>query len=200
MSVTVVTGYVPLPCSHRSREEYESLGSRLMALCDNAVAFRCRLEDCWLYQDGMEMGGKDSGAYHVVNHQKSKWLVDVSAVTTLQTLLWIDFGAMHNKELTETVVKDFLAAVEKSPPSKITTPSAMTGSWDRPDPCWMFLGTVLAMPACEAQWFHEQCIAERAAPTTWEVNTWAAVREKHPDKFSLYQANHDHTLMTGYRS
>lgn len=199
MSVTVVTGYVPLPCSHRSRDDYEALGGQLLSLCDNAMAFRCRLEDCWLYRSGVTPAGKDSAAYHVVQHQKSLWLAKAAAITT-GTLVWLDFGAMHNPQLTAETVRAFLAAVEESPPGKITSPSAFSGFADQPDPCWVFLGTVLVLPHHKAQWFHDQCVAQRQSPTTWEVNTWAAVRDRHPGEFSLYQADHDRTLMTRYET
>ena len=200
MSVTVVTGYVPLPCTHRSREQYEQLGSRLLSLCDNAVAFRCRLKDCWLYQDGMEAGGKDSQAYHVVQHQKSRWLADAANGRERAdgVLVWIDYGVMHNPEITETVIRDFLAAVEKSPPDRITSPSGFGDSFNEPVPCWKFLGTVLIVPVWRAESFHTACVLERPAPTTWEVNTWAAVNKQAPDWFSFYEASHDHRLMTGY--
>lgn len=195
---TVVTGYVPLPCTHRTAADYAALGARLLDVCQDAVFFRTPLHKCWLYRDGIVPGGKDSPAYHVVQHQKSFWLAAAAAATSSQTLVWIDYGAMHNAALTATVVTEFLDAVARKPPDRITSPSGIGGPPDASYPCWTFLGTVLAMPRSMAGWFHDQCVMERPMPTTWEINTWAAIHARSPEHFRLYAADHNGTLMTRY--
>jgi hypothetical protein len=199
MSVTVVTGYVPLPCTHRSRDEYESLGQSLLRACGRSVAFRQSLEDCWLYRPGVEPGGKDTPAYHVVQHEKSAWLAAAAAGSTAHTLVWIDYGVLHNSSITTDAVCGFVENIATNPPTRITTPSIGPYDHDDANVCWTFLGTVLVVPRRLAGWFHRRCVKARREPTTWEVNTWATVRHDHPDFFSLYTANHDETLVTWYR-
>lgn len=206
MSVIVVTGYVPLPCSHRSEPVYLELGARLLAACGRAVAFTQTLGDCWLAKAwraaGVPVppGGKDTLAYFAVQHQKSEWLAQAARLHPEATLAWIDYGIFH-LGVTADHVRGFLAALEANPPQAITSPScypvAATGDDSRVE--WSFCGGVLALPARRAEWFHERCVEARASgQPTWEVNTWAAVARRHPDAFRLYAANHNATLFTGY--
>jgi hypothetical protein len=201
VSVTVVTGYVPISCTHRSTDEYLALGARLWRSCDSVVAFRGTLEKCWLYRDGIQPGGKDSEAYFVVTHEKSRWLAaaaDLEESHAADTLVWFDYGMLHNAELDESLVIDFLAEVSRRKPQQIISPSGLGDVHDTPAPCWMFLGGTLIVPRHLAKWFHDECVAERAWPTTWEVNTWAAVKKRNPDKFAFYNANHNRSLLSGY--
>lgn len=199
----VVTGFVPLPCSHRSRETYEALGSRLLAACGKAMAFRSTLDACWLCQDlrrrgyDVEPAGKDSAAYHCVQHEKTAWLAGASMALPDQTLIWIDYGILHLPDVTPELIGQFIDAVESRPPRLITAPSC--GLWDVPDDRvnWTFCGGVVAIPSFYARWFHLECVAERRGkPPTWEINTWARVARRFPERFNLYHADHNHTLFS----
>jgi len=96
MSVAVVTGYVPLPCDHRSADDYAALGSQLLALCGKSLAFRQPLADCWMANwmadAGMavEPGGKDTAAYHAVQHEKSRWIARAAgAMAGVAPVFWV---------------------------------------------------------------------------------------------------------------
>lgn len=201
----VVTGYVPLPCGHRSESEYLGLGCRLQAADAPSVTFRTSLADCWLHQELTWRGytvppaGKDSLAYFCVQHQKSEWLASASRTVPSGTLVWIDFGILHLHGVTMRHVNEFLTAVRNKPPQVITSPSC--GNWDTVDGVvnWTFCGGVLVVPSRLARWFHLECMAEqRRHPPTWEVNTWARVAKAYPDRFAFYPADHDATMFTGY--
>jgi hypothetical protein len=63
----------------------------------------------------------------------------------------------------------------------------------------LLLAAVLVVPAYHARWFHLECVAERRGKLpTWEINTWAAIRRRYPERFRLYRADHNETLFTGY--
>lgn len=203
----VVTGYIPLPCSHRPRDAYEQLGARLLAACPQAVSFRSTLASCWLYDElqrrghDVEPGGKDTAAYHCVQHQKTAWIAAAEATLPDRTIVWIDYGILHLPGVTVDHVAAFLDAVDRQPPTLITAPSC--GLFDVGDDRvnWTFCGGVLVVPAYHARWFHLECVAERRGKLpTWEVNTWAAIRRRYPERFRLYQADHNETLFTGLQA
>jgi hypothetical protein len=62
------------------------------------------------------------------------------------------------------------------------------------------------MPPELAEWFHETAMSyatlqlEQSRRATWEVNTWSAMYRDHPEKFYVYQADHNATLFTGYKA
>lgn len=201
----VVTGYVPLPCSHRSESEYFGLGCRLQAVASPLVSFRSSLADTWMYRDlvwrgyDVQPAGKDSLAYFCVQHEKTQWLAAAERALPDSTLVWIDYGILHLPGVTAGHVQQLLTAVRANPPSVITSPSC--GQHDVTDGAinWTFCGGVLIVPAKLARWFHLECMAEqrRHAPT-WEVNTWARVAQAYPDRFAFYDADHNATMFTGY--
>lgn len=203
----VVTGYIPLPCAHRSDADYRALGNRLQAVCEvPTVTFTSCLEDCWMYKDlvwrgyDVQPGGKDTLAYYCVQHEKTQWLAAAERAMPDGTLVWIDYGIFHLPGVTSEHVNAFLRAIDTNPPRVITSPSCYEADSVRSGPNWTFCGGVLVVPATLARWFHLECMAEqRRHQPTWEVNTWAAVRRNYPDRFSLYRADHNATLFTGYR-
>lgn len=207
MSVRVVSGYVPLRCTHRSHDRYMELAARLMAIGLPLTIYQNRLTDCWLHQYHTKRGtvfpdgGKDTPAYHCVQHEKSRWITREVTSSWPQTVVWIDLGVLHLAGVTEKHVSDFVWQVMDKPPELITSPScyAVPDFIDQRTVCWAFCGGVLVVPSHHAYWFHDQCKHMAAGhTTTWEVNTWARIAELHPDRFSLYQANHDKTMFTGY--
>jgi hypothetical protein len=206
MSVAVVTGYVPLPCDHRSADDYAALGSQLLALCGKSLAFRQPLADCWMANwmadAGMavEPGGKDTAAYHAVQHEKSRWIARAAGAMEAETLVWIDYGLLHNRKIHPIHVTQLLEAVAATPPTRIVSPSFGVQS-PAPDRInWTFLGTILVVPRALAFWFHSNVLDAATNPPTWEVNTWATVYRQNPDNFFLYGANHDETMFTRYSS
>lgn len=200
MSVCVVTGYIPLPCSHRTREQYAALGVRLLDVCERAVFFRSTLADTWMAKKlgGVELGGKDTTAYHCVQHQKFQWLSDAAAAVDATTLVWIDYGILHMPGMNESVVADFLRRLNDSEPDRIVSPSAGPGYRGRQTPDWMFLGALLIVPRMYASWLLQRC-KERASHESWEVNTLSAVEQESPGMFRFYDADHNSSIMANYR-
>jgi len=207
VSVRVVTGYVPLSCAHRSHQRYMELAARLMAIGLPLTAYMQPLADCWLHQYHARRGtvfpdgGKDTPAYHCVQHEKSRWITREVTSSWPQTVVWIDLGVLHLAGVGEQHVADFVRQVAENPPTRITSPSChpVPEVIDHRSVCWAFCGGVIVVPSHHAYWFHDRCKDMAAIhPPTWEVNTWARVAQEHPDRFSLYQADHDHTLFTGY--
>ena len=226
----LVTGYVRLNNAHRSHARYLELGRRLVGLGLPTLCFydghaselvpppRCRvrsasLADCWMAKaaaaclppPGSPM--KDTAAYCVVQHQKTAWLAE--AATDHDVVVWVDFGIFHLPcRLTDAHVRGLFAAVEASPPDRITIPGIwpMRGrpliAWHQP--AWYVAGGVVVVPAHLALWFHETVVKyatlqmEASGRTTWEVNTWSAIVRDHPDKFRVYAADHNETLFTHY--
>jgi hypothetical protein len=173
------------------------------------------LDSCWLYKASRKAKpppgrpDKDTVDYCVVQHEKSSWLADAAHMTG-DHVIWIDFGIFHLADVNERHVQQLLAQVEQSPPDRITLP----GIWplagrpmiDFTSPAWYVAGGVVVMPPELAEWFHETAMSyatlqlEQSRRTTWEVNTWSAMYRDHPEKFRVYQADHDATLFTGYKA
>ena len=86
----LVTGYVRLDCDHRTHDRYLELGARLMGIGLPTIAYHQPLHECWLARHHEANGtpvvpaGKDSLAYHCVQHEKTRWLAKAA-----KNLLWI---------------------------------------------------------------------------------------------------------------
>lgn len=199
MSVCVVTGYVPLPCDHRTRERYNELGGRLLDACPRSVLFRNKLEDCWLAKriGNVAPGGKDTVAYHCVQHQKFAWLEGAAMAADAATLIWIDYGILHLTGVTPELVVDFVQRVEADEPEVIVAPSGGDYGKETDTINWLFLGGIVVVPAEMAAWLMLAC-QQAVEPVAWEVNTLARVSRKHPEMFRMYAANHNPTMFENY--
>lgn len=92
VKLTVVTGYVPLLDHPRNHEEYARLGAHLGELREAPMLpFRCELRDCWLDAHTRDKDvrhavadnpKKNTLAYHVVQHQKTAWLMQARLSAT----------------------------------------------------------------------------------------------------------------------
>lgn len=201
-----MTGYVRLDSTHRSHEKYLELGQRLIGLGLPTVAYHQPLDACWLARHHEAMGvaveadGKDSLAYHCVQHEKTAWLARAARQNRPSTLIWIDYGILHVPGVTEQLVHELWHYVDANPPTRVTIPSIWPADApiDDQHPCWICAGGILVMPSFAAQWWHSKCmaVATHSRPT-WEVNTWAKVSRQWPQHVTLYKADHDATLLTG---
>ena len=214
--VVVVTGYVKIPGHPRSDADYDRLGAQLREICAAPLRlFRCELEDCWLYEHVRDRHvdhavadnpKKNSLAYHVVQHQKSAWLVSALETNPLaDVLVWLDYGICHQPGVTVRAIDDFLRRVTAR--RAITIPgchAAAGASIDWPD--WRFCGSSLVVPRDLARGFHDavrEVTLERLAKTgrvTWEVNDWAEVERRKIVPFCWYKAGHDSTQFTNYEA
>jgi len=214
--VAVVTGYAQIPDFPRSPEEYECLGLKLSDLRAAPVqVFRSALEDCWLYEHVRDRHvdhavadnpKKNSLAYHVVQHQKTAWLVSALATNPLADILvWIDYGIFHVPGVTADVIDDFLRRIVAR--HEIAIPgcyASACASIDWPD--WRFCGGLFVVPRELVCPFHEavrEVTLERLATTgrvTWEVNDWAEVEHRKLVPIRWYKADHNATLFTNYEA
>lgn len=205
--LSIVTGYVRLDSPHRHHDEYMRYLEQLLDVGLPLTVFTQQLKDCWLHQHyaslawQIEPGGKDSLAYYCVQHEKTAWLCRAAQAWTPKTLVWIDAAILHIKRIQPKHVLGYVERVRALPPTRITAPSChpVPPSWDDRIVCWAFCGGVVAVPAAEAAWFHAETVREAtAAPLTWEVNTWAKIAKRNPHRFSLYAADHNERMFTGY--
>jgi hypothetical protein len=212
--LVVVTGYVQLPDNPRTHAEYEHLGARLGELREASVLpFCCSLEDCWLDVHTRDKNvkhaiadnpKKNTRAYHVVQHQKTAWLLQAREIEPLaDVLIWLDYGIFHQTGVTAQVIDDFLRAVRERPSFAI--PGAWelsSGAVDWPD--WHFCGSTIVVPSECTPAFHEtvrSVTLERLSRDnflTWEVNDWATAERRGNLPIQWYKADHDQTQFTNY--
>ncbi len=201
MSTRIVTGYVRLDSRHRSHDRYLELGQRLLGLGLPTIAFHEPLQDLWMARElgGVEPGSKDSLAYFCVQNQKAEWLARAARACESQTLIWMDYGILHNTLIHDAEIQAFFERVEAGPPDRIVYPGCHQIG-DLPIPRnqvhWAFCGTVLVVPSDLVEWFAAECrrVAMAGQPT-WEVNVWAIIAQANRDKFRWYAADHDNSLL-----
>lgn len=217
--ITAVTAFVPIPNHPRSEEKYRELGQHLLSLDIPLMSLEAKIEDCWLHSYLMERQKrfthstadnprKNSIAYHIVQAQKSEWLVEAAFVNpAADVLVWIDYGIFHVPGVTGPIIRDFLkrAADEKA--------IAIPGCWDKDYayddgwPCWRFCGGVIVVPREQVIDFDTAMKREYVRHITstnnlsWEVNTLARV-EKNEPRLPIwhYKADHNASLFTAYRA
>lgn len=232
-SVTIVTGYVPLASHPRPMGTYLELGRRLLqvpvrkivwttreiaadlerehgASCQNAFppfdgAFWVRDElRGRSYEVASQHPAKDTLDYHVIQHQKTRWLAQATRECSSDVLVWIDFGIFHLPGITAELIADFAGRVRDD---RI----AMPGCWpaqhrtvlDHPN--WRFCGSVVVCPAALAPWLHLVCvdafrgILDLHRKVSWEVNTWAVAESTGRLPLRQYHATtHDARMFTEY--
>jgi len=214
VQLAVVTGYVQLLDHPRKHEEYERLGARLGELGEALVLpFRCSLRDCWLNEHTRDSDvkhavadnpNKNTRAYHVVQHQKTAWLLQARDIEPrADVLIWLDYGIFHQPGVTAAHIDAFLRVVRAHP--KFAIPGAWeqsSGAVDWPD--WRFCGSTIVVPRNHVENFHEAVRAvtlerlTRDNYLTWEVNDWAAVEGRGDLPIQWYKADHNQTQFTNY--
>ncbi len=224
MRVVVVTGYVEIPGHPRGRAEYDRLASRFADLRAALVLLsRDAIDGCWLYEHvrGPDIRhavsdnpAKNSIAFHVVQHQKTKWLIDVAEEhPEAEVLVWIDYGIFHQPGVTVDVIDAFLRRVRSD--AEIAMPGAWepwewevrskgAAQWPAEWPDWRFCGSSLVVARELVHPLHDAVRAvtlERLARdryVTWEVNDWAEVDRRGVLPIRWYRADHDQTQFTNY--
>lgn len=215
MAPLIVTGYVPLENHPRSAETYHALGERLMAIPDT---YLCEgwLDDCWLYEALVgqrcihKVGDnpqKNTLGYHIVQHQKTEWLMQAAALhDDADPLIWVDYGVFGLPGMTDQAISAFMIRIALHKPELVIVPGcwAKQARWNDNVPCWRFCGTVLICP--------RDCVGvldglvklntkqrlRREHTVTWEVNTWAHVEHMCPEIFGWYKADHNASLFLNY--
>jgi hypothetical protein len=214
MKTKLVTAYVPIPDHPRTAGEYGELGEKLGGVPVRKKVFYNKLDDLWLtkYINSLPFNPrssegdnpqKNSLAYHIVNHQKTSWLVQAADDDPdADMLVWVDYGIFRLPGVTNKAIYEFM---EKLDDKAIYAP----GCWAKPDvvesayPCWRFCGSVLAVPRRYVDQFDFACrVAARhhisaTKNVEWEVNTWARVERTTKLPIHWYKADHDVSLFTG---
>lgn len=215
MAPLIVTGYVQLTVP-RSPDEYHRFGAQLCAL-PGVKYCGCALEDCWMYEPAKKYAAghaqadnpaKNTLPYHIVQHQKSAWLMQAAREAPhSDPLIWVDYGVFHLPGITPKVIREFMGRIASHPVNRITLPGCWSDNIEPHalSPCWRFCGTVAIVPRELVIAFHTgiKLLAldalKRERFATWEVNTWAKFEKLLPEIFHWYEADHNATLFTHYR-
>lgn len=211
--LVVVTGYVQIPDHPRSSQQYDLLGAQLAQLHAAPIhVFRCELKDCWLDEHVRDRHvehaiadnpKKNTLAYHIVQHQKTAWLLQALEMDpSVDVLVWIDYGVFSQPGITVPVIDDFLRRVRARPEF------AIPGAWEQSSgsiewPDWRFCGSSFVVPRNFVRKFHDavrEVTLERLTTgrVTWEVNDWAEVERRKMLPIRWYKADHNQTQFTNY--
>jgi hypothetical protein len=217
--IAVVTAFVPIPDHPRPASDYQKLGDRLINAKINAgicMSLKANITDCWLYKY-LEWRGaefthsisdnpqKNTPAYHIVQAQKTEWLVDAaSAYPHAEVFVWIDYGIFHLRGVTEKVIEEFLLRAQHE--QAITIPGcwSLPYKYDDAHPCWRFCGGVMVVPRKHIIEFDVAMKAEylrwigKTNNLSWEVNCLARM-ERQGFPIFWYAADHDASMFTQYK-
>jgi hypothetical protein len=217
--ITIVTAFVPIPDHPRSEEEYHRLGKKLLGV-DRAMFAQGDLEKCWLYKhlerrtsgysySTADNPKKNSLAYHIIQAQKTEWLLSASLVDPFtDVFVWIDYGIFHLRGVTTEIIRNFLQRAENE------QAIAIPGCWEKDKfvyddnwPCWRWCGGLMIVPrqyvsrldtAMKNEYISWLDLTKNIS---WEVNTLARVEQMEVDlPFWWYKANHDYTMFTNYQA
>ena len=216
--VKIVSGYVSLHDHPRTEKEYKELGSKLLELdADIACAYQT-LNTCWLYKYLMWLGRenikhsvsdnpkKNSVAYHIVQHQKTEWLVDAAYLDDKpDTFVWIDYGIFHVPGITGPIIQDFIKRVEGEKAIVIPgcTPPPDQISYDHP--CWRYCGGLIVCPRQYLMEFDNQMkrttmeYIRETGNISWEVNMLARLEKTTKLPLWWYYADHNQQMFENYR-
>ena len=218
--ITAVTAYVPIEGHPRSQEEYRRLGLQLLGVKIPLMFQISLVRECWLYKY-LDMHGpdkpftysvadnpqKNSIEYHIVQAQKSEWLVDAATANPdADVLVWIDYGIFSVPGVNADVIREFLlrAASEQA----IAIPGCWSKDYDYDDswPCWRFCGGVIVMPRQYVVAFDSAMKREyirwlqQTNNISWEVNTLARLEAHDELPIWHYKADHDASMFTAYQA
>jgi len=219
--IVAVTAYVPIPGHPRTEEEYHRLADRLHGLAiDTPILSRGdTLENCWLhrYLEGFkgevthsvsDNPAKNSLNYHIVLAQKTDFLLQAAQACNMEpdVYVWIDYGIFHIPGMTPKIIRDFLLRADNE--QTIAIPGCWDSNYvyDELNPCWRFCGGVMVVPRrylrdLDAAMKHEYAYSLRQRNhVSWEVNMLAQVERHHKLPIWWYQADHDSSMFTNYKT
>jgi hypothetical protein len=218
MRVKLVTGYVPIAGHPRGPKEYGELGEKLGGVPVRKKAFYDQMRNLWMtkvvrdlpFVPSPSVGDnpdKNSTAYHIVNHQKTTWLVDAANDDPeADFLVWCDYGIFSQPGISNQIIYEMFDKLARSPDDAIYIP----GCWDKPTviesvvPCWRFCGSIFAVPRKLVDALDYSCRVEarqhirRTHNIEWEINTLARVEARGKLPFRWYRADHNETLFTNF--
>jgi hypothetical protein len=220
--IRAVTAYVPIKGHPRTEQEYRRLGGMLEeALGDRLMCISAAgLGSCWLYRWLRDVNGdfkltwstadnphKNSLEYHIVQAQKTSWLVEAAAADPRpDVFVWIDYGIFSLPGVTAEIIVGFLERAGTE------TAIAIPGCWEKDRyeyddrwPCWRFCGGLMVVPREHVHAFdyamkqeYVNCIKE-THNIPWEVNILARVEKNYPElPIRWYKADHDSSMFGNY--
>jgi hypothetical protein len=231
MKVRIVTGYHRLD-AHRSHAEYARLGHKLLSL-PVPITFFCDRPDGFLTGptvDVMPAGQywlsemissrpsgieprlprsdnpeKDTLAFHVIQHQKTKWLAQAAVEHPFDMLVWVDLGIFHVPGVTAEGVLSLVERALRLPTNQVTLASIWgppTRTHCQASPvAWYCAGGVAITCGLWAAAWHGMVMAEAeelyrtCGALTYEVNTWASAWARNPQFFRHYLCDHNQTIL-----
>jgi hypothetical protein len=223
--ITAVTAFVPIPDHPRSEEEYHRLAQPLLNMADSVPMMSAGgdIEHCWLYKHLCERYDLDTAYfsysisdnpkknslwYHIVQAQKTEWLVSAAMVDPMADVFcWIDYGIFHVPGVTSHIIREFLKRANDE--QTITIPGCWNEdyTYDDEHPCWRFCGGVMIVPRNYLDRLDQAMKREYIRwlelrhNISWEVNTLARVEKLNPNlPIWWYKADHDQTLFTNYKT
>ena len=216
--VALVTGYVPIKGHPRTAAEYGELGDNMFGKLAGDFyvhPFYETVQETWLSKVIVKYPGKvtwSSGdnsekntlSYHCVQHQKFAWLLKAKlANPRAKTLVWLDYGIGHLKDVIPDVVNEFMVKVQPDD-------FAMPGCAEREGvmvsdffPCWRFCGGLMVVPANRVYTLYHGVKKEvlrhlkKTGNIPWEVNSLARAEPNLPP-IRWYKADHDASMFTEY--
>lgn len=226
MAVTIVTGYVPdaFPARHLSQQQFAELGERLVEAIGPGRMSRMRTpwDECWAAEIVRKNPGilpscanppadrfatpGDMVRSNVVLLQRFLWLAWAAEdLPPDDTVAWIEWSVMKQTGVTAEVLRGFVEAVDRDPPTAITCPGCWPVSLvNDSDAHWRFVGSCFLMPArmaaplFTAVKFIATMRAEITGRLSWDMNTLAIVELASVLPFQWYPAGHDATQFTRY--
>lgn len=155
--------------------------------------------------------GKDTQAYFMIMNNKPELLrlaIEMNPYNT-EDFVWIDFGIYH-------IFRGDEQLFEKSLKSLLNKQSSIrAGSCWHPNKYyqeiislntvqWYFAGGIIGGNSKNLIRFADLCktklleIIDNYHTITWEVNVWYEVYKYNPHLFSMYECDHNHTLISYY--
>ena len=216
--ITAVTAYIPIPGHPRPEEDYRRLGQQLLDLEIPMMTLEGVIGSCWLFQylyyrkqpfthSVADNPAKNSIAYHIIQAQKSEWLVQAAMCNEeADVLAWIDYGIFSVPGMSGDIIKQFL--IRANDEKVIAIPGCWGKDYEYDDrwPCWRFCGGVIVMPRRYAVPFDMAMKREyirwleQTNNLSWEVNTLARMEQSEPElPIWHYKADHDASLFTNYQ-
>ena len=224
MSIQLVSGFVPIEGHPRPIEEYEDHFNKLLEITktiDNSIYFiQHDIAACWLFEylawsklspthSVADNPKKNSLAYHIVNHQKIRWLcMAAEAKPHIDTFAWVDAGILSVPGVT---IDDIAYAVTAAKDEKTIV---IPGCWGRPEAKlspdsqvnWRFCGGFFVCPRTYLADLETVFRAEtmrhlrETNNLSWEVNTLQRLEAHSAIRLPIwwYKADHDKSMFRNY--
>lgn len=220
MKVGVVTGFIPLPVTHLSVDQYHALGRTMLTACegvDKAVVMGGPLERLWAYPlciglppanpvpEDRYPSPEVNVLSHIIQHNRTEWAMDAMKLwPEVDTWVWLDYGiakqgAWRNNLVTEGSIRQFLARLScMAPLDHIPFPGISEQATVYPTGNnWRFCGSTHIWPK---QFLPEIDEAYKHTLRNWlmvhrtvplDLPIWALVEQQTALPFRWYPAEYD---------